>query len=138
MIPSFIRKLLFGLAMVVFLSSAKCAWAQVYIPRDLTIKCQQLTNMTASASFEWRSGQTPVAGGATLACSDGFSFSTRIYQPPSADTWALTIRIEAGGQVVAECKSTDTFPPEQGQQTIQSCAGGGGKATFTMRRSHIR
>ncbi len=107
----------------------------VYYPRDATLKCAQMGSSYADSSFVWKAGQTAVTQTLVLGCSGGSSQTARIYQPPSADTWELTITIRDGNGVVNSCTSSATFAADQPQSFSETCAGSGrAKATFTLKR----
>ena len=139
MLPSFVRKMLLGFAALAFFASARCAHAESFYLRQITIKCAKLTNLIGTATFEWRSGFTTLSS-QTLTCTDGTSFSRLSYQSYSADNWTLTLNIDGATQRVAECPATGVFPAGTAETESVSCSAGSAKTTFTVGRAsaHMR
>ena len=133
MLPSFLRKMFLGLAALAFFAYARCAHAESYFLRQITVKCSKMTNLTGTATFEWRSGFTTLST-QVLVCTDGNSNSRLSFQPYSADNWTLTLNIDGATQRLAECPASGVFPAGTAESARASCAAGSAKILFTLAR----
>ncbi len=136
MLPSFVRKMLLGFAALAFFASARCAHAESFFLRQLTVKCAKMTNLTGTATFEWRSGFTTLTS-QSLSCSGGTSMSMLSYQPYSADNWTLTLNIDGATQRLAECPASGVFPAATAESASATCAAGSAKTTFSVGRASM-